>query len=72
MSDTAKTILWIVVALVVIAVIIWLFSSARRRKQVDSRRFEASELRAQVEVRLPQVQNYEDRASVSGQLATEA
>ncbi len=72
MSDTGKTILWIVVALVVIAVVIWLFASARRSKEADARRFEASELRAQVQDRLPQVQNHEDRASVTTKMAAEA
>jgi hypothetical protein len=72
MSDTGKTILWIVVAIVVVAVVIWLFASARRSREADARRFEAGELRAQVEDRLPQVQSYSDRASVTEQIASEA
>src|SRR4051812_19082587 len=72
MSDTGKTILWIAVAIVVIAVIIWLFVSAGRRREVEARRFEAGELRARIEERLPQVQDTEDRASVTAALAADA
>ena len=72
MSDTGKTILWIVVAIVVIAVIIWLFVSAGRRREVEARRFEAGELRAKVEERLPEVQDTEDRASVTAAMAADA
>src|SRR6478752_3285676 len=72
MSDTGKTILWIVVAIVVIAVIIWLFVSAGRRREVEARRFEAGELRAKVEERLPEVQETEDRASVTAAMAADA
>src|SRR3954454_25275621 len=71
MSDTGKTILWIAVAIVVIAVIIWLFVSAGRRREVAARRFEAGELRARIEERLPQVQDTEDRASVTAALAAD-
>src|SRR3954454_18813041 len=72
MSDTGKTILWIAVAIVVIAVIIWLFVSAGRRREVEARRFEAGELRARIEERLPQVQDTEDRASVTAALVADA
>src|SRR3954452_10456993 len=72
MSDTGKTILWIAVAIVVIAVIIWLFVSAGRRREVEARRFEAGELRARIEERLPQVQDSEDRASVTAASAAAA
>ncbi len=53
MSDTGKTVLWIVVAVVVIAVIIWLFVSAARRREAEARRLEAGNLRARVQERLP-------------------
>src|SRR3954462_4507178 len=72
MSDTGKAILWIAVAIVVIAVIIWLFVSAGRRRDVEARRFEAGELRALVEERMPQVQGAEDRASVTAAMAADA
>ena len=72
MSDTGKMILWIVVAAVVIAVVIWLFVSAGRRREVEARRFEAGELRAKVEERLPRLQDSEDRASVTAAMAADA
>src|SRR3954467_13709156 len=65
MSDTGKTILWIAVAIFVIAVIIWLFVSAGRRREVEARRFEAGELRAGIEERLPQAQDTEGPAPVT-------
>ena len=72
MSDTGKTMLWIVVAIVVIAVIIWLFVSAGRRREVEARRFEAGELRATGRRAPPEVQDTEDRASVTAAMAADA
>ena len=72
MSDTGKTVLWIVVAVVVIAVIIWLFVSAARRREAEARRLEAGNLRARVQERLPEVQHTEDRASVTAAMAADA
>jgi len=72
MSDTGKTVLWIVVAVVVIAVIIWLFVSAARRREAEARRLEAGNLRARVQERLPEVQRTEDRASVTAAMAADA
>jgi len=72
MSDTGKTLLWIVVAIIVIAVIIWLFVSARRNRQVEAQRQEAAALRAHAEERLAKVQRYGDRASVTQSMATQA
>jgi len=60
------------VAVAVIAVVIWLFVSAGRRREVEARRFEAGELRAKVEERLPQLQDSEDRASVTAAMAADA
>ncbi|MEW1954281.1 hypothetical protein [Terrabacter sp. NPDC080008] len=48
MSDAGKTALWIVVAVAVVAVIIWLFVSTGRRRAAEARRFEASEQRGRV------------------------
>ncbi|GAA2017698.1 hypothetical protein GCM10009740_01520 [Terrabacter terrae] len=50
MSDAGKTVLWIVVAVAVVAVIIWLFVSAGRRRAAEARRFEASEQRGRAAV----------------------
>jgi len=50
MSDAGKTVLWIVVAIAVVAVIIWLFVSAGRRRAAEARRFEASEQRGRATV----------------------
>jgi len=50
MSDAGKTVLWIVVAIAVVAVIIWLFVSAGRRRAAEARRFEASEQRGRAAV----------------------
>ena len=41
MSDTTKLILAVVVAVVVVAVIISLFLNARKRRELEHRRFEA-------------------------------
>lgn len=51
MSEAGKTVLWIVVAIAVIAVIIWLFVSAGRRRAAEARRFEASEQRGRAATR---------------------
>lgn len=71
MSDTTKLLLGIVVAILVIALIIWLFASARRR-EVEARRMEAEALRAQLAERIPVVQERADRASVTARIAEEA
>ena len=52
MSDTMQLVLWIAVALIVIALIVWFFAASSRRRQLEMRRTEAAELRAQVEERL--------------------
>ena len=70
MSDTVKLVLWIAVAVVVIGIIVWLFVNAGRRREVEARRFEAGELRARVEERLPEVQGRQDRASAKCCAAT--
>ncbi|MHA3835549.1 sunset domain-containing protein [Terrabacter sp. AAH1] len=72
MSDTVKLVLWIAVAVVVIGIIVWLFVNAGRRREVEARRFEAGELRARVEERLPEVQGRQDRASVTAAMAQDA
>ncbi|GAA1991186.1 hypothetical protein GCM10009817_36620 [Terrabacter lapilli] len=51
MSEAGKAVLWIVVAIAVIAVIIWLFVSAGRRRAAEARRFEASEQRGRAATR---------------------
>ncbi len=72
MSDTMKLVLWIAVALVVIALIVWFFVASSRRRQLELQRADAAGLRAQVQERLPEVQDAQDRASVTGQIAQEA
>lgn len=74
MSDTTQMVLWIVIGLVVVALVIWFLASAsrRRKQQQAQQRVEAAALRATVEERLPEVQDAEDRASVTGQIAQEA
>jgi hypothetical protein len=72
MSDTTKLILAIVVVVVVVAVIISLFMNARKRRELEHRRFEAGELRAQIEEQAPRLQETEDRASVTGAIAADA
>ncbi len=71
MPDTTKLILGIVLAIVVIALIIWLFASARRR-EAEARRLEAEAVRAKLAERIPVVQEREDRASVTARIAEEA
>src|SRR5829696_1417305 len=72
MSDTGKTILWIVVAVVVIAVITWLYASAGRRREVEARRFEVGELRPGVDehrISVEPVEDAEEGTSVTGAVA---
>ena len=71
MSDTTKLVVGIVLAIVVIALVVWLFVSARRRELAASR-LEAEQVRIRLEERLPDVQEQEDRASVTAQIAEEA
>ncbi len=71
MSDTTKLIIGIALAIVVVALIIWLFASARRR-EAEARRMEAEAVRAQLAERLHVVQEREDRASVTARIAEEA
>lgn len=49
MSDTTRTILWIALAVVVIALIAWVMASSRRRRAAEERTFRTGELRAQPE-----------------------
>ena len=56
MSDTTKLILAVVVVVVVVAVIIGLFLNARKRRELEHRRFEAGELRARIEEHAPRLQ----------------
>ena len=72
MSDTTKLILAVVVVVVVVAVIISLFLNARKRRELEHRRFEAGELRAQIDEHAPRLQETEDRASVTGAIAADA
>ncbi|MDV3221616.1 MAG: hypothetical protein LOY02_09320, partial [Intrasporangium sp.] len=73
MSDTMQLVLWIVLGLVIVALVIWvLVSGSRRRKREAQQRAEAASLRASVEERLPDLQDAEDRASVTGQIAQDA
>src|SRR4051812_463955 len=71
MSDTGKTILWIAVAIVVIAVIIWLFVSAGRRRELEARRFEVGEPRARADERLLRVRHSQDRAPLTAAVAAD-
>ncbi len=73
MSDTTQLVLWIVLGLVLVALIVWFFVSASRRRRVeDQQRAEAAALRSRVEERLPEIQNAEDRASVTTEIAQDA
>lgn len=72
MSDTTKLILWIVIALIVVAIIAWLLVRASRKRQEDARRREATSLRAQAKARSAAVTDAADRASVTGTIASEA
>ena len=72
MSDTTKLILAVVVVVVVVAVIIGLFLNARKRRELEHRRFEAGELRAKIDEHAPRLQETEDRASVTGAIAADA
>ncbi len=73
MSDTTQLVLWIVLGLVLVALIAWFFVSASRRRRVeDQQRAEAAALRSRVEERLPEIQNAEDRASVTTEIAQDA
>src|SRR6476620_1541915 len=72
MSDTTKLILAIVVVVLVVAVIISLFMNARKRRELEHRRFEAGELRAQIDDHAPRLQETADRASVTGAIAADA
>ncbi|TQM64660.1 sunset domain-containing protein [Humibacillus xanthopallidus] len=72
MSDTTKLILAIVVVVVVVAVIISLFMNARKRRELEHRRFEAGELRARIDEHAPHLQQTADRASVTGAIAADA
>ncbi|EWT00443.1 hypothetical protein N865_15720 [Intrasporangium oryzae NRRL B-24470] len=63
--------MWLALAVVVIALIAWLWSSTRRRQEADQRA-QAAALRAQVEERLTTVQDQEDRASVTERIAADA
>lgn len=49
MSDTTRTILWIALAVVVIALVAWVMASSRRRRAAEERTFRTGELRAQPE-----------------------
>ncbi len=71
MSDTTKLILAVVLAVVVIALIIWLVTSARRR-EAEARRMEAEAMRAKLAEKVPVVQDRADRASVTARIAEEA
>ncbi|HET7800327.1 MAG TPA: hypothetical protein VFL38_07885 [Humibacillus xanthopallidus] len=72
MSDTTKLILAIVVVVVVVAVIVSLFMNARKRRELEHRRFEAGELRARIDEHAPHLQETADRASVTGAIAADA
>jgi hypothetical protein len=73
MSDTTQLVLLIVLGLVLVALIAWFFVSASRRRRVeDQQRAEAAALRSRVEERLPEIQNAEDRASVTTEIAQDA
>ncbi len=72
MSDTTKLILAVVVVVVVVAVIITLFLNARKRRELEHRRFEAGELRAKIDEHSPRLQEREDRASVTKAIAADA
>ena len=73
MPDNMQTILWIVLALVVVALVIWLLVSSTRRRKLEARqRADAAALRARAEEQRSQVQVVEDRASVVGAIADDA
>jgi hypothetical protein len=71
MPDTTKLIIGIALAVLVVALITWLFASARRR-EAEARRLEAEAVRAKLAERIPVVQEREDRASVTARIAEEA
>jgi hypothetical protein len=72
MSDTQKLILWIVLAVIVIAIVAWLLVRSSRRRQEEEQRRQARALRAQAAVREAAVTRAADRASVTQQIASEA
>ncbi|ADU46906.1 hypothetical protein [Intrasporangium calvum] len=73
MPDNMQTILWIVLALVVVALVIWLLVSSSRRRKLEARqRADAAALRARAEEQRSRVQVVEDRASVVGAIADDA
>ena len=72
MSDTQKLILWIVLAVVVIAIVAWLLVRSSRKRQEEEQRRQARSLRAQAAARNASVTRAKDRASVTQQIASEA
>lgn len=72
MSDTQKLILWIVIAVIVIAIVAWILVSSARRRQAEEQRRQAGSLRAQAKAQRAGVTQAADRASVTQQMAAEA
>ncbi|MDN5791165.1 MAG: hypothetical protein L0H25_09905 [Micrococcales bacterium] len=67
MSDTVKTILWIVLALIVIALLIrWFMRSAARRRELETRRLDTASLRAPAQESTPSAPSSLERASSAG------